>query len=114
MDTDGLTADDLRHGDPRFSGDAGARNRLLVDQLRRIAREWDATAAQVALAWLLARGDDVVPIPGTKRTARVEENRGAANLTLSAAEVDRLERVAPRQAWAGDRVAFAARQLARI
>jgi aryl-alcohol dehydrogenase-like predicted oxidoreductase len=113
VDTAGLTAGDLRHGDPRFIGVAGARNRTLVDQLRRVAREWGATAAQVALAWLLAQGEDVVPIPGTKSIDRLEENCAAAELSLSDADVERLERLAPRRAWAGDRVAFAGRQLAR-
>jgi aryl-alcohol dehydrogenase-like predicted oxidoreductase len=113
VDTAGLTSDDLRHSDPRFTGVAGARNRTLVDQLRRVAREWDATAAQIALAWLLAQGDDVVPIPGTKSIDRLEENRAATELALSDADVERLERLAPRRAWAGDRVAFAGRQVAR-
>jgi aryl-alcohol dehydrogenase-like predicted oxidoreductase len=113
VDAAGLTGGDVRHSDPRFSGFAGARNRMLVDRLRRVAREWGATAAQVALAWLLAQGDDVVPIPGTTRIARLEENCAAAKLGLSTADVERLERLAPRRAWAGDRVAFAGRQLAR-
>jgi aryl-alcohol dehydrogenase-like predicted oxidoreductase len=113
VDAAGLTGDDLRHSDPRFSGVAGARNRMLVDRLRRVAREWGATAAQVALAWLLAQGEDVVPIPGTKSIDRLEENCAAVKLALSGADVERLERLAPRQAWAGDRVAFAGRQLAR-
>jgi aryl-alcohol dehydrogenase-like predicted oxidoreductase len=113
VDNDRLTGDDLRHRDPRFGGGAGVRNRQMVDQLGRIAKEWDATAAQVALAWLLAQGDDVVPIPGTKRIDRLEENRAAVELALSPTDVDRLERLAPREAWAGDRVAFGGRQLAR-
>jgi aryl-alcohol dehydrogenase-like predicted oxidoreductase len=113
LDAAGLTGGDVRHSDPRFSGFAGARNRMLVDRLRRVAREWGATAAQVALAWLLAQGDDVVPIPGTKSIARLEENCAAVKLGLSTADVERPERLAPRRAWAGDRVAFAGRQLAR-
>jgi aryl-alcohol dehydrogenase-like predicted oxidoreductase len=113
IDTDGLTSDDLRHSDPRFGGDAAARNRRLVDQLRRLAEEWSATPAQVALAWLLAQGHDVVPIPGTKSIDRLEENRAAVELVLSPADVDRLERLVLRQAWAGDRAAFAGRQIAR-
>jgi aryl-alcohol dehydrogenase-like predicted oxidoreductase len=113
IDTDRLTSDDLRHSDPRFGGEAAARNRRLVDQLGRIAEEWGATPAQVALAWLLAQGHDVVPIPGTKSIDRLEENSAAVELVLSPADVDRLERLAPRQAWAGDRAAFAGRQIAR-
>jgi len=61
----------------------------------------------VALGWLLAQGDDVVLIPGTKSIGRLEEDAGAVEVALSAAEVDKLERIAPRQAWAGGRVAFA-------
>jgi aryl-alcohol dehydrogenase-like predicted oxidoreductase len=113
VDAAGLTGDDLRRSDPRFIGVAGARNRMLVEQLRRVAPEWGATAAQVALAWLLAQGDDVVPIPGTKRVGRLEENCAAVELALTNADVEQLERLAPRRGWAGDRVAFAGRQLAR-
>jgi diketogulonate reductase-like aldo/keto reductase len=65
------------------------------------------TPAQLALAWLLNQGDDVVPIPGTERIDRLEENAAAASLTLSQVDLDRLETVAPRSAWAGDRAAFA-------
>jgi aryl-alcohol dehydrogenase-like predicted oxidoreductase len=109
-----LTHDDLRHSDPRFRGESGARNRTLVAELRSIAQEWDATVAQVALAWLLARGEDVVPIPGTRNIHRLEENSAAGNLRLSPGDLARMERVAPRDAWAGDRIAFAGRQLVRL
>lgn len=71
------------------------------------------TIAQLALAWLLAQGHDVVPIPGTKPIERLEENAGAADLALSGDDLDRLEQLAPRGAWSGDRVAFAGRQLTR-
>jgi len=106
--TETLTRDDLRHSDPRFQGDHGERNHALVDELKRVADERRITPAQLALAWLLAQGDDVVPIPGTKRIDRLEENAAAADLTLSTADLERLEAAAPRSAWAGDRVAFAA------
>jgi aryl-alcohol dehydrogenase-like predicted oxidoreductase len=113
VDAGRLTEDDLRHGDPRFVGEAGPRNRALVVELQRVSEEWDATIAQVALAWLLAQGDDVVPIPGTKSVRRLEENSAADSLELSPGDLARIERIAPRDAWAGDRVAFAGRQLVR-
>jgi aryl-alcohol dehydrogenase-like predicted oxidoreductase len=106
--TNTLTRGDLRRSDPRFQGAHAARNRALVGELKRMADERGLTPAQLALAWLLAQGDDVVPIPGTTRIDRLEENAGAAAVTLSPADLDRLETVAPRSAWAGDRVAFAA------
>jgi aryl-alcohol dehydrogenase-like predicted oxidoreductase len=106
--TDTLTPGDLRHSDPRFHGDDAQRNRALVDELKRMADERGLTPAQLALAWLLAQGDDVVPIPGTKRIDRLEENVAAADVTLSTSDLERLEAAAPRSAWAGDRVAFAA------
>jgi aryl-alcohol dehydrogenase-like predicted oxidoreductase len=106
--TNTLTRGDLRHSDPRFQGDDAARNHALVGELKRLAGERGLTPAQLALAWLLAQGDDVVPIPGTKRIDRLHENAAAAAVTLSPADLDRLETVAPRSAWAGDRVAFAA------
>jgi aryl-alcohol dehydrogenase-like predicted oxidoreductase len=111
--TETLTPQDLRHGDPRFWGDHGEHNRALVGELERLAAERGATPAQLALAWLLTQGDDVVPIPGTKRIDRVEENTAAADLTLTNADLDRLEAAAPRGAWAGDRSAFAAYRTTR-
>src|SRR5215510_9442053 len=89
-------------------GDHAERNRALVEELRLLATELDATPGQLALAWLLAKGDDVVPIPGTKRIDRIEENAAAVDVSLSPADLERLEAVAPRAAWSGDRVAFAA------
>ena len=67
MATETLTAQDLRHSDPRFGGEHGERNRALVGELERLAAERGATPAQLALAWLLTQGADVVTIPGTKR-----------------------------------------------
>jgi aryl-alcohol dehydrogenase-like predicted oxidoreductase len=106
--TETLSSDDLRLSDPRFQGDEAARNHALVGEMKRLADERGITPAQLALAWLLAQGDDVVPIPGTKRIGRLEENVAAADVRLSPADLDRLETVAPRSAWAGDRAAFAA------
>jgi aryl-alcohol dehydrogenase-like predicted oxidoreductase len=79
----------------------------------RRQRENDATLAQVALAWSLAQGEDVVRIPGTKQISRLEENSAAATLGLPSSDIDRIDRVAPRDAWTGDRVAFTRRQLVR-
>jgi aryl-alcohol dehydrogenase-like predicted oxidoreductase len=113
VDPGRLTEDDLRRGDRRFDGEAGSPNRALVDELHRIAEQWDATTARVALAWLLAQGDDVVPIPGTKNIRHLEENSTADSLAQSPEDLAKVERIAPRDNWAGDRVAFAGRQLVR-
>jgi aryl-alcohol dehydrogenase-like predicted oxidoreductase len=76
--------------------------------VRDLAGGLGVTAAQLTLAWLLHRGADVVPIPGTRRIERLEENAAAASIELSPADLDRLEAAAPRTAWAGDRQSFAA------
>ena len=83
--------DDHRHGDPRYQGANFDANMKAADVVRDIAAALDATPAQVALAWLLARGDDVVPIPGTKRRKYLEENVAAADLTLDAARMQALD-----------------------
>jgi aryl-alcohol dehydrogenase-like predicted oxidoreductase len=85
-----LDADDFRRVNPRFQEEAFASNMRIVDEVQAVATEAGATPAQVALAWLLAQGDDIVPIPGTKRVSRLEENVGAADLTLTADQVARL------------------------
>lgn len=103
-----LTTGDLRLTDPRFAPDSQARNAAVVAGLARFAGARDVTTAQLALAWLLAQGDGVVPIPGTKRAERVTENAAAAQIELSAADLAELETLAPRAAWAGDRASFAA------
>jgi aryl-alcohol dehydrogenase-like predicted oxidoreductase len=95
-----LDADDFRSANPRFQEEVFATNMRLVDEVRQVADEVGGTPAQVALAWLLAQGDDLVPIPGTKRVSRLEENLGAADLTLSAAQVERLSAL---PAASGDR-----------
>jgi aryl-alcohol dehydrogenase-like predicted oxidoreductase len=86
-----LQDNDYRRVMPRFQGDALDHNLAVVDQVRDVAREHDATPAQVALAWVLSRGDDVAPIPGTKRVARIEENLGALGLALSEDDLRRLD-----------------------
>jgi len=88
---------------PRFQGDALTANLALVDEVRAIAEEKGATAGQVALAWVLAQGADVVPIPGTKRTRYLEENVAAAAVDLTDDDLVALEKAVPRDAVAGDR-----------
>ncbi len=92
---DDLDADDSRRSNPRFTGENFQRNVDLADEVGVLAKEIGATAAQVALAWLLARGDDVVPIPGTKRVSRLEENVGADEVVLTRDQVQRLTDLAP-------------------
>src|SRR5207253_7638797 len=90
-----LADDDWRKTNPRFTQGNFEKNLRIVDEVEAVASEVKATPAQVALAWLLAQGDDIAPIPGTKRVARVEENTAADRLVLSAAQVDRLNNLSP-------------------
>lgn len=101
-------AGDFRSNDPRFADENLTRNLALVRALAKLAGEHQVTAGQLALAWLLARGPDVVPIPGTRSRGRIAENAAAARLRLSGDDLATLEAVAPRQAWQGDRRSFAA------
>ena len=107
--TAGFTADDFRRTMPRFQGENFQRNLDLVAEVRRLAVEKHATAGQVALAWLLGQGDDVVPIPGTKRQKYLDENAATFALTLSLADMQRLDELAPSGAWAGARYADSSR-----
>ena len=100
---DDLDADDYRRNDPRFAGDNFAANLALVDQVRKLAEEIGVTPVQLALAWLLSRGDDVMPIPGTKRVKYLEENSAAAELDLTAEQLAALEAALPADGVAGDR-----------
>jgi aryl-alcohol dehydrogenase-like predicted oxidoreductase len=100
---DDLEPDDFRRHNPRFQGDNFVKNLELVDRVREIADEKGVTASQLALAWVLAQGDDVVPIPGTKRVRYLEENAAAADLTLTDDDLKRLDEAAPVGATAGDR-----------
>ncbi|HEY6541374.1 MAG TPA: aldo/keto reductase [Ktedonobacteraceae bacterium] len=104
---DDFAPDDFRRNNPRFQGENFHRNLDLVEEVRRLADEKHITAGQLALAWLLAQGEDVVPIPGTKRRANVEQNAGACAINLSPDDLQRLEAVAPRGAWSGTRYATA-------
>lgn len=99
---DALDASDFRRNNPRFAEGNLEANIRIVEEVDAVAAEVGGTAAQVALAWLLAQGDDVVPIPGTKRVSRLEENVGAVSIELSAAQ---LERLSSLPAPVGDRYA---------
>ncbi len=90
-----LAADDFRRGQPRWQAGNLAANLELVAQVRSIAARYDATPSQVALAWVLARGQDVVPIPGTKRRRYLQENAGSLSITLSAEDLARLSDLNP-------------------
>ena len=98
-----LDAGDTRGRHPRFVGDNFVKNRALVERLEAIAEEKGCTPAQLALAWLLAQGPDVIPIPGTKQIARLEENLGALDVRLTPAEVGRISAAIPIGAAAGTR-----------
>jgi aryl-alcohol dehydrogenase-like predicted oxidoreductase len=100
---DGLTPDDFRRNIPRFNGDNLTANLALVDTVRAVAAEIGVTPAQAALAWLLAQGDDILPIPGTKRIPYLEENVAAADVELTADQVARLSAAVPPDQVAGDR-----------
>ncbi len=98
-----LPADDYRRTAPRFQEENLRRNVELAKRVEEIAREARCTPAQLALAWLLSRGEDIIPIPGTKRRERLEENAAAASLALDKKWLDRLEKAFPRGAASGER-----------
>ena len=98
-----LPQDDYRRTTPRFQGENFDRNLEIVKRVEEIAREKRCTPAQLALAWVLARGNDIVPIPGTKRRKYLQENVGAIDVDLTSDDLDRIEQVAPQDAFAGSR-----------
>ncbi|HWZ83807.1 MAG TPA: aldo/keto reductase [Terriglobales bacterium] len=98
-----LEADDYRRNSPRFQGDNFQKNLDLVKQVELVAREKECEPAQLALAWVLAQGDDVVPIPGTKRRSYLEQNVGALEIDLTIDDIRRLNEVFPLDAAAGQR-----------
>jgi aryl-alcohol dehydrogenase-like predicted oxidoreductase len=100
---DDLAEDDFRRTNPRFQGENFRRNLDLVERVQEIAAEKEVTPGQLAIAWLLHQGEDIVPIPGTKRRKYLEENVGAAGISLSAEELARIDEAAPIGAAAGDR-----------
>jgi aryl-alcohol dehydrogenase-like predicted oxidoreductase len=107
---DDLAPDDFRRHSPRFQGENFAKNLALVDRVEEIAREKGCTASQLALAWVLAQGDDVVPIPGTKRRKYLEENAAALDVALTPDDLARIDEAAPKGAAAGMRYPAAAMQ----
>jgi aryl-alcohol dehydrogenase-like predicted oxidoreductase len=96
-----LSSDDYRRNHPRFQGENFDRNRKLVDRLAQFARTKGCTPSQLALAWLLAQGDDIVPIPGTKKRRYLEDDVGALDVALTAEDMRRLDEIAPRGVAAG-------------
>jgi aryl-alcohol dehydrogenase-like predicted oxidoreductase len=108
---DDLADDDWRRSNPRFQGENFSKNLDLVKRLQEIANEKSCTPAQLALAWLLTKGDDIVPIPGTRRVERLDENAGAVEVALSVQELSAIDSVMPPGAAAGARYAEAAMQL---
>jgi len=96
---------DFRRMSPRFQGENFQKNLQLVTRIEQLAAEKKCTAAQLALAWVLAQGDDIVPIPGTKRRTYLDQNLGALDVSLTPADLRRIDEVAPRGAAAGSRYA---------
>lgn len=107
---DDLAPDDFRRMSPRFQGENFEKNLVLVDKIRQLATEKGCTASQLALGWVMAQGDDIFPIPGTKRVKYLEENIGAANITLSADELAEINGIAPKNVAAGTRYPAASMQ----
>ena len=104
---DDFDADDYRRNNPRFQGDNFTRNLKLVEQVRKLASDKGCTPSQLALAWVLAQGDDILPIPGTKRRKYLEENAHAIDVKLENSELEALDKAFPVDAAAGDRYAEA-------
>jgi len=100
---DDLPADDYRRNSPRFQGENFEKNLDLLHRVEEIAREKGCTASQLALAWVLSQGDDIIPIPGTKRRKYLEENVAAAAIKLSTADLQRINAVFPPDSAAGGR-----------
>jgi aryl-alcohol dehydrogenase-like predicted oxidoreductase len=107
-----LAANDFRAHSPRFQGENLDHNLGLVEALRAIASERGATTAQIAIAWVLSRGEDIVPLIGARRRERLQEALGALDVQLSAEEMERIEQAVPADAAAGDR--YAAPQMAML
>ena len=109
-----LAANDWRLQDPRYSEENFALNLAIVDVVKAVGARHNASAAQVALAWLLAQGDDVVPIPGSKRRVTMEDSVGAAAVTLTAADLAELDAAAPRGGTAGPRYGERGMKMVRL
>jgi aryl-alcohol dehydrogenase-like predicted oxidoreductase len=109
-----LPEDDWRHHSPRFQGDNWEHNWRLVKEIREIAKDKGCTPSQLALGWVLAQGADIVPIPGTKRRSYLEENISALDLRLTQEDLQRIEKIAPRDVAAGSRYPEAGMRLVNV
>ncbi|MFE3187473.1 aldo/keto reductase [Nocardia sp. NPDC059240] len=107
LDSSTVATSDFRRNDPRFQGDHLTDNLTQVAALRDLATRLGITAGQLALAWLLAQGPDVVPIPGTRHASRILENATAATVDLTPEDLAELEKLVPADGWSGDRTSFA-------
>ncbi len=106
-----IRSDDFRRTSPRFQGENFEKNLELVRHIGALAAEKGCTPSQLALAWVLAQGDDMVPIPGTKRRQFLEENVGAIRVALTHADLERIDEIAPKGVAAGDRYAAASMKM---
>ena len=111
---DDLDANDWRRVSPRFQGDNFGRNLDLVAQVQEMADAKNCTPAQLAIAWLLQQGDDLVPIPGTKRVSYLLDNLGALDVKLTIAELDRIDTILPKGAASGDRYPASMMQMVNL
>jgi aryl-alcohol dehydrogenase-like predicted oxidoreductase len=111
---DDFEADDYRRSNPRFQGENFTRNLELVEQITRLATDKGCSPAQLALAWVLAQGDDIVAIPGTRRRSRLDENLGALDVQLDAAELTAIDAVFPPDAAIGTRYAEAMMRMVNV
>ncbi len=111
---DDLAPDDFRRTSPRFQGENFARNLDVVDRVVALAKAKEVTPSQLALAWVLAQGDDIVPIPGTRRIANLEDNAAAVDVALTADDLTAIEAVAPAGVVSGDRYPPRAMQAVHI
>jgi aryl-alcohol dehydrogenase-like predicted oxidoreductase len=111
---DDFDAGDYRRASPRFQGENFTRNLELVEKVKQLAAQAGVTASQLALAWVLAQGDDIVPIPGTKRRKYIEENAAAVNVVIAEDLVHELQRVFPPDVAAGDRYTAAMKALINV
>ncbi|HEX8388129.1 MAG TPA: aldo/keto reductase, partial [Sphingomonas sp.] len=111
---DDLAPDDWRRNDPRFSPENMPRNLAIVDAVARVAERRDASSAQVALAWLLAQGDDIVPIPGVKRRETMRDSAAAADVELTPEDLAELDAAAPKGATAGPRYSERGMRMVRL
>jgi aryl-alcohol dehydrogenase-like predicted oxidoreductase len=111
---DDLAEDDWRRHSPRFQGENFHRNLRLVKKIQEMAAEKGCTPAQLALAWVLAQGEDIVPIPGTKRITYLEENLAALNVELTREDLNRIDAIAPKNVAAGTRYPEAGMRLVNV